>query len=553
MKRALVIPASLALLAAATPAIARAGTPTASDFELAPPAAAVSASSTGVTSKPLRAPRRFSLVGFRWRGSAEPTIRVRVRRAGAHWTRWLKLPGDPDGAPDPGSSEARATHGESSPVWVGTADFVQYRLSRGVPGLRLHFVRVKNNGWRPHAAAAAQVPGQPPIQPRSAWDPSGKSCPPRVAPQYGDVQVAFIHHTVSLNDYQASDVPSIILGICRFHRNSNGWNDIGYNFLVDKFGTLWEGRAGGIDQPVVGAQAQGFNSQSTGIANIGTFDSVPETSAAMNAMAQLIRWKLPLTGAPTAGTTQLVSAGGSDNRYAAGARVTLNRVSGHRDVDATDCPGGDLYAQLPTLRNLVGNVRAVKSRTKVAAVFQPSLVVFPRATAITGKLALINATPLGGEPLDIQIFGKNSWSTVAHGSSAADGSFSVPLLPHVNHQFRVLYRGDSTHLSSTSTRLNLVVQPAITIARSVKRAAVGRTPTISGTIRPAKGTLRLIVNREVGTTFTRVASIRLATQKGNFRKSWRLPAPGLYSYRVVFSGDAANSAAGSITLHVRAV
>jgi hypothetical protein len=378
VKRLLVISAVVGLVA--LPAGARAGKPTAADFELAPHGAV--AASGHVVSRPLRAPRRFSLVGLRWRGRIEPAIRLRVRRAGSRWTRWIALTGAPDGAPDPRSGEARASRSSSSPVWVGSADWVQYRLSRPVPGLRLHFVRVSRNGWRPRTHRAQA--GQPAIQPRSTWDPADQ-CPPRTAPQYGDVQVAFVHHTVSLNDYQPADVPSIILGICRFHRNSNGWNDIGYNFLVDKFGTLWEGRAGGIDQPVVGAQAQGFNSQSTGIANIGTFDDVPETDAALNAMAQLIRWKLPLTGAPTAGTTTLVSAGGSDNRYPAGTRVTLDRVSGHRDVDATDCPGGDLYNQLPQLRALVGSVAPVKQRTRLTAAFQPPLVVFPQATQITGS------------------------------------------------------------------------------------------------------------------------------------------------------------------------
>jgi hypothetical protein len=552
VKRALVILASTAFLAIAAPAMARPHTPTASDFELSPPAVAVSSATGHVASKPLRAPRRFSLVGFRWRGKAEPAISVRVRRDGRRWTRWLKLPGEPDGAPDPGNAEAHGTHGESSPVWVGSADWVQYRLSRSVPGLWIHFVRVNENGWRPRAKPA-QTPGQPAIQPRSAWDPTGKSCPPRVAPQYGDVQVAFVHHTVSLNDYDAADVPSIILGICRFHRNSNGWNDIGYNFLVDKFGTLWEGRAGGMDQPVVGAQAQGFNSQSTGIANIGTFDDIPETDAALNSMAALIRWKLPLTGAPTAGTTQLVSAGGSDNRYPPGARVTLNRVSGHRDVDATDCPGGMLYDQLPTLRAMVGNVTAVKARTRIAAAFRPPLVVFPQTTQISGTLALINATPLGNEPLQIQLFGKDKWHTVARGSSAADGTFSVPLAPHVGHQFRVFYPGDSSHLSSTSNRLNLSVAPRITIRRSVKRAPVGRTPTISGTITPAKTKLRLVINRVVGGHNVRMASFKLVVKRGHYRKSYRLPLRGLYSYRVIFAGDKANLKASSTTLHVRAV
>ncbi|HEX6459177.1 MAG TPA: N-acetylmuramoyl-L-alanine amidase [Thermoleophilaceae bacterium] len=546
MKRSLL---SACLLVLAVSPAARAGTPHASDFELAPPATAASASHARVVSKPLRAPRRFSLVGLRWRGAAQPAIALRVRRSGHRWTRWIRLPGAPDGAPDPQAGEGRARQGESSPVWVGSADWVQYRLSSRVPGLRLHFVRVTSDGWHPRALRAQA--GQPAIQPRSAWDPTNQ-CPPRTAPEFGSVQVAFVHHTVSLNDYQPADVPSIILGICRYHRNSNGWNDIGYNFLVDKFGTLWEGRAGGINQPVVGAHAQGFNSESTGIANIGTFDSVPETDAAMNAMAQLIRWKLPLSGSPTSGSVTLTSGGGSDNRYPAGTPVTLDRISGHRDVDATDCPGTDLYGQLPALRALVGNVTVAKQRTRLTAAFQPSLLVYPQKTAITGTLTLIDSTPLAG-PLQVQLYGKGSWHTIAQGASAADGTFSVPLAPHVAHQFRVVYAGDAGHLPSTSARLNLRVRPRIVIRRSVKHTRAGRTPIISGVIQPAKSRVRLVINRRVGRRNVRVASFTLRAKHGRFRKAYRLPAPGLYSYRVLFSGDRSNLKAGSSTVHIRAV
>ena len=189
-----------------------------------------------------------------------------------------------------------------------------------------------------------------------------RQCPPRSAPDYGEVRAAFVHHTVNANDYTREEAPDVVLAICRYHRNSNGWNDIGYNFLVDRFGTIYEGRAGGIDQPVVGAQAQGYNAQSTGIANLGTFTSAEQTPEALHAMAALIRWKLPLHGAPTAGTTTLTSAGGSTNRFPAGRAVRLQRVIGHRDTGATACPGDALYAQLPELRRLVGDVRPGRHR-----------------------------------------------------------------------------------------------------------------------------------------------------------------------------------------------
>jgi hypothetical protein len=207
---------------------------------------------------------------------------------------------------------------------------------------------------RRRAVNRASSPDAPTIYRRSAWGAGG--CQPRAAPAHGSVGVAFVHHTVSANDYAPDDVPAMILAICRYHRNSNGWNDIGYNFLVDRFGRLWEGRAGGVDEAVIGAHAQGFNAQSTGISNLGDFTSAGQSDDALRAMAQLIRWKLPLHGSPTSGTTTLVSAGGASNRWRYGTSVRFDRVSGHRDADATSCPGDALYAQLPALRERVGAV-----------------------------------------------------------------------------------------------------------------------------------------------------------------------------------------------------
>ncbi len=131
-----------------------------------------------------------------------------------------------------------------------------------------------------------------------------------------------MHHTVSLNDYAPEESAAIVLSICRYHRNSNGWNDIGYQALVDKYGVLFEGRAGGLDQAVIGAQAQGFNSETAGIASIADHTSAEATPETMAGLARYIRWKLGVHGQPLSGRVTLTSAGGSASRYPAGARVT---------------------------------------------------------------------------------------------------------------------------------------------------------------------------------------------------------------------------------------
>ncbi len=127
-----------------------------------------------------------------------------------------------------------------------------------------------------------------------------------------------------------------------------GWRDIGYNFLVDKCGTIYEGRAGGVAKRVRGAHTTGFNSSSVGIAVIGTYSRSKPSSAAVKAVVRLAAWKLGLYGMNPRGKTYLKSAGG--NLYQKGKNVRLNVISGHRDGFATDCPGAKLYRKLGTAR-----------------------------------------------------------------------------------------------------------------------------------------------------------------------------------------------------------
>ncbi|MFG2997753.1 peptidoglycan recognition protein [Streptomyces sp. NPDC048340] len=162
------------------------------------------------------------------------------------------------------------------------------------------------------------------------------------------VKVAFVHHTASGNNYACKDAPAVLRSLYRYHVVSSGWRDIGYNFAVDKCGTVYEGRAGGVAKAVLGAHTMGFNTDSMGIAVIGSFGSTAPPAVSVKAVAQLTAWKLGLFGADPRAKTTLTSGGG--NRYPKGQKVSLNVISGHRDGFATECPGKRLYSELPPTR-----------------------------------------------------------------------------------------------------------------------------------------------------------------------------------------------------------
>ncbi|CAM5570099.1 N-acetylmuramoyl-L-alanine amidase [Streptomyces canus] len=169
------------------------------------------------------------------------------------------------------------------------------------------------------------------------------------------VKAAFVHHTASGNGYRCTQVPSLIRGIYRYHVKSMGWRDIGYNFLVDKCGNIYEGRAGGVAKAVLGAHTLGFNTNSMGIAVVGSYGSKKPPAAATTAVARLAAWKLGLYGGNPKGKTYLKSGGG--NRYPKGKKVRLNVISGHRDGFATECPGRKLYRKLGSTRTTAARLQ----------------------------------------------------------------------------------------------------------------------------------------------------------------------------------------------------
>lgn len=215
------------------------------------------------------------------------------------------------------------------------------------------------SGPRPPAArpAAVHPAVRPPVVPRAAWldDLARHAQPP---PRYDDKVVAvFVHHTDSPNGYACADAPRIIRYLYAGQIGARDWDDIGYNFLVDRCGTIYEGRAGGIDRAVTGAHTQGFNHRTAGIAALGTFTAgVPVPQAMVDAIAALTAWKLGLSDIDPRADVRLTSSN-SRSRYAAGATATLPALAGHKDGYMTSCPGAALAARLPEIRETAARLQ----------------------------------------------------------------------------------------------------------------------------------------------------------------------------------------------------
>ena len=170
-----------------------------------------------------------------------------------------------------------------------------------------------------------------------------------------------------------AQAPAILRGIQLYHVQANGWNDIGYNFLVDRFGTVYEGRYGGVDANVIGAQAQGFNTGSVGVALLGTYGT-SHRRAPRPSRRSCGCWRGGSTSATSTPASMLTVVSGGSPKFAAGVPVLLRAVSGHRDVGLTACPGDALYARLQAIgaetrrTGLAEALRAAWSQSRGASV-----------------------------------------------------------------------------------------------------------------------------------------------------------------------------------------
>ena len=472
---------------------------------------------------------RFDLAGVDRHG-----VQLRVR-SGGRWSRW-------------------ATPADGGPVVAVGSHAVQVRARHRVRGLRVKLMRAP--AVKPATPAATRpktlplpttnAPA-PTIIPRSDWDPNDR-CHPRTSPAFGNIQLAFVHHTASLNGYSRSQSAAIVLGICLFHRDGNGWNDMGYNFLVDRYGQVFEGRGGGIDQPVIGAQAGGFNTPSTGVSVIGDFTSAAPSKAAMSSLARLLAWKLSIHAVPAVGKTTVTSAGGPSTGYPAGRGVTLNRISGHRDADLTACPGAVLYRRLPALRRKVAKLEGATS----ALTFDTSTlaVQYGFGPYASGTLTLPGGQPGAGEPVEIRALAVGRERVIATAITASNGTWSASL-PALKRSsvLRAVFTGTGADRPGVISPLRgVTVYPIVAIGADQRTVPAGSSVLVTGGVRPGKRRVILSVTGEAGKAQAR----RLAAADGSFQTRVKLARPGTYRIVASVPADSATAAGRSAPLEVQA-
>ena len=326
----------------------------------------------GQTVRELHQDTPFAMVALTADDLSGTSARVRAKRGDRSWGPWYDaetLEGvGPEGTPVRGTD----------PVFVGRTTDVQIAVTRAAPapvkptrrGGDLGYVPV--NVEQPLSQDLKAVLISPPRAPVDISSiPPEAATPPGVPPavigrtQWGAdvsqvcgkpvydnaIRAGIVHHTAGSNDYAPEDSAGIVRSIFEYHTRTLGWCDIAYNALVDKYGQVFEGRAGGIDRPVEGAHTGGFNVDTWGVAMLGNFDDVPPTPIQLRTTGRLLGWRLGIDHVDPLGSVVLTSSGGPFTKFPQGAAITLPTIFTHRDVGNTDCPGNAAYAAMPLLRD----------------------------------------------------------------------------------------------------------------------------------------------------------------------------------------------------------
>ncbi|HEX2296843.1 MAG TPA: N-acetylmuramoyl-L-alanine amidase [Actinomycetota bacterium] len=508
-------------------------------------------------------------VGFSWKGDDGTGVRYRVHRADGTASRWLRAPENHD-----------AERGEqhfSGVLGVGRAVRIEWEVVKP-PGKSIRDVTLDYMNTVDGARLETEVPvqqrsaaaaGAPDIVTRAEWgaDESIKSTSGSCVRQFFPVQQLFVHHTVGRN--YDSNPKATMRAIYHFHTQTQGWCDVGYNFVVGWDGTIYEGRWARKYGPwevhssedrsgraVAGAHVSGYNSGSVGISVMGNFSEVQPPPAVRKSLAHLLAWE--------ADRHDLRPRGEHTYRNPeTGQTRRLKYIAGHRDAGYTECPGNFLYAALPAIRKDTAAVMGEgKASSVMSADAEPRRVTYGESTTVGGTLTLADGAPLALQSVALYTNeADRGWTVAGTTTTGTDGSFSFSLAPQAETKAFVVYEGDDETWGSQSRQIRIRVAPEVTL---VPEGAVAdafgtyhypagtTTARLGGTVAPPHAGKRVAVRAwevEVDGTMTLIAKRnRRLDESGSYSVEVALPdtAPG-NRYRAItwFKSDGDHASAPS--------
>jgi hypothetical protein len=243
------------------------------------------------------------------------------------------------------------------------------------------------------------------VAPREAWAAGLPMPGPLPQEAAGDVRFLLVHHSASPNDYGADEVPRVLRGFHAFHTGSEkGWPDVAYNFFVDRYGRVWEGRAGSLAGPVLPDATGGSQGFAQICCFVGDHSAQPPTAEAQGAMSALLaalaaRYQIDVTPGRT---ITFVSRG--SNRWPAGVSVTAGTIAGHRDMSLTTCPGDAAYALVPSVFPAQATALLAARATPAASTLPPPPTGAAEEAAPTGgREQRAMGTHEGGEHMTLAL------------------------------------------------------------------------------------------------------------------------------------------------------
>jgi hypothetical protein len=421
---------------------------------LTPDGRIVAAGATTTAPAVVCAPIWFTALGVTWeqQSGTPPTVHVATGTAEDALGRGHAL--DAEGGPDPGTPEYRRGSSASELLWTGERRCarvaVELPAGTSISDVGVSFINSSGTeagpGRPPQTVSVPAGPAgdvanamtrTPPFITRQQWgaDPRLMKCTPDVAPE---IRMGFVHHTAGTNDYSRAQSDDVVRAIYAYHTKGRGWCDIGYNFLVDRFGRAYEGRSGGMTTPVIGAAQEGFNTDAFSVALMGTFSTHHPSRAMMRTLRRVLAWRLDVAHVPPGGRAVMVSGGGSNTRYPKGKRVKLPVISPHRATGYTECPGNAVVRRLSSLRDAV-------ARAGLPKIYRPS-VSPAHVVADSAAAPSIRASASSRLRWDVSV-------------RAADGSRVAGFRRRSGQRLRLTWSDDGSHpLPTAPGRYDVVIE-----------------------------------------------------------------------------------------------